>query len=136
MCFFRHCTRNYIHTQRFAHCDGVQEQELSSMVELENLRKSVGKENFHLLEPCFVNSDSDWVVHEHEEPDLFQRAPAPVNDKKNEPEMQDINPVCRQVARIPRFRSRFLILNIINIQPFYKGNMLNLLRRLIQWIVQ
>jgi len=78
-----------------------EEQELSSMVELENLRKSVGKENFHLLEPCLVNSDSDWVVHEHEEPDLFQRAP--LNDKKHEPEMEDINPVCRQVARIPRF---------------------------------
>lgn len=76
------------------------------MVELENLRKSVGKENFHLLEPCLVNSDSDWVLHEHEEPDLFQRAP----DKTHEPEMEDINPVCRQVARIPRFRSRFFVL--------------------------
>jgi hypothetical protein len=58
---------------------------------------------------------------------LFKRAP----DKKHEPETEDINPVCRQVARIPRFRSRFLILNIINIKQFYNGNMLNLVRRLI-----
>ena len=39
------------------------EQELSSMRELENLRKSVGDENPQLLLPSDLDGDESWVLH-------------------------------------------------------------------------